>query len=300
VLFLALATAGPAHAEPSGAALRAIRAGQWRQAAELLREDSERDPDDPETATRLGMVYAQLGYLPDAAATLAFAEGAERYERRALGAHACVLRELGEPERAADLRLASLLAAESETDEVTVWLETADDRLAAGDIGGAEEAALAALAIEPRSPWVHAWLADIARLDGDLDEAGFHLWLSALDGVAVPRAAEVQARIALAEGAVVEALSALSEARRRRSRSAPLALLQAEIYRRIGWTKDAEALLTRDRMYYGERLDYLATLAAVRLDQGRRAEACSLAARAPALYPSRREPVDLARRAGCP
>jgi len=299
LLSLVLLLAYRAQAEPSAVALRAIRAGQWRQAAEHLRQDAERDPDDPEIATRLGVVYAQLGYLPDAAASLAFGEGAERYEQRALGAHASVLRELGQPERAADLRLATLLSARTESEEATAWLEMADDRLVRGDLVGAEEAAEAAMAVEPRSPSVHAWLADIARLRGDDEEAGFHLWLSTLDGTTVPRAAEARARLALADGAVVEALAALSEIRRRRSRSAALAVLQADVFRRVGWLEDADELLGRDRMYYGERLEYLAALARLRHDQGRGAEACALAARAHAVYPARRETAVLVGELGC-
>ncbi|MFH1466393.1 MAG: hypothetical protein ABIO70_18565 [Pseudomonadota bacterium] len=287
LIALCVATA---WAEPSAMAVRAIEAGRWHGAANLLREDMELDPDDPEIATRLGMIYAQLGYYSDAAVALAFAQGGGRYEARSLGTHATVLRELGDLDGASALRTAELLMAQSETAEINAWLAAADDELAAGDLDMALDDGLQALTVRPESAMVHAWLADIYERRGEPDEAAFHLWLSTRDGTLVARAAQHSARIALRDDAPLEALEFLRAARKVRSRSEPLAVLLVETYRRMGWLDDALELLGRDRILYGERPDYLLALARLKLDLGQRDEACQALRQASATYPHLQDP----------
>jgi tetratricopeptide (TPR) repeat protein len=261
--------------------------GRWHNAVALLRADQERNPDDPEIAAALGVVFAQVGELPDAAVALSFAEGSARYETRGLGTHASVLRELDQETGARALRTAEILAAQDEGAEVSAWLSAVDDELAFGDLDAALDAGFVALSIRPDSALVQAWLADIHLQRGEADEAGFWLWLSSREGQTYPRAAQVAARMALDDDAPVEALGILQPARRQRARGSAMALLQAEAYLRVGWLTDAEDLLGRARVLYGVRPDYLAIQARLHLARGEREEACQVLRQATATYPHR-------------
>ncbi len=287
-------------AEPSGVALKFIRAGQYRMAAERLRAELDDDPDDFELLTRLGMVYAQMGHVDDAWLAFQFGQGSPHYEQRALGAHASVSRELGYHQQAAELRLAQILNATAEGAQVSAYLAAAEDHLAYGDDEAALDMALNALGLRPESTTVHAWLADIHHHRGDRDQAEFHLWMAEREGIVVLRACEVRARIAMEDDALIEARDHLVRGRDQRSRGARLATQLSEVYRRMGWLQDAAWSLGRTRILYGERHDYLLTLARVERDLGNQERACLLSQRAHTLYPHRDDASGLAAQMGCP
>ena len=282
-VLLALLT--QARAAPAVDAIRALRMGQWRTAAESLRATLDEHPEDPELLARLGLAYFQLGLYADAEAAFRNAAGSDWYELQGVGAHASTLRELGMLDDIDSLRQAQILAAGNDSSLNTAFLGAADDAIAAGDLARALEMAEQALALRPSSPTAHAWLADIHQRRGDDDEAGFHLWLAELDGYRSNRATELRVRQALTDDALVEALSLLEAGRQGRRRNAELAVLQAEVYRRMGWLEDAQAMFERQWVHYGERRDYLVERGLLLLATGERSQGCALLARADTLYP---------------
>jgi tetratricopeptide (TPR) repeat protein len=273
---------------PSGPrleAVRALRIGQWRTAAESLRASLEDNPEDPELLARLGLAYFQLGLYSDAESAFRNAAGSAWYELQGVGAHAATLRELGMFDDLGELRQAQILNADDESGLNTALLGAADDAIAQGDLDQALEWAEQALALRPSSPTAHAWLADIHQRRGDDEAAGFHLWLAELDGYRANRATELHVRIALEDSALLEALEIVEDGRQGRRRNAELAVLQAEIYRRLGWLDDAEAVFERQFVHYGERRDYLVERGQLLRAQGDGPGGCASLARAAQLYP---------------
>ncbi len=288
-----------AWAQPSVEVVRALRIGQWRTAAESLRESLEHTPDDPELLARLGLAYYQLGLYSDAEAAFRDAAGSTYYEAQGIGAHASTLRELGHFDEAAPLRQAQLLAADNDSNITTALLGATEDALAAGDPGLALSWAEQALAFRPSSPNAHAWLADAYHRAGDLESAEYHLWLSELDGYRSNRAREVRVRIALDEGAVIEALELVSDSRQGRRRNASLAVLHARVYRELGWYADAQEVFGRQFVNFGERRDYLVERGQLALAVGETTEGCAMLNRADSLYPHHPQARALIAEAGC-
>lgn len=282
-VLLALVALPPSG--PKLEAVRALRIGQWRTAAESLRASLEDNPEDPELLARLGLAYFQLGLYSDAEAAFRNAAGSDWYEAQGVGAHAATLRELGRFEDLGPLRQAQILGADDEIGLNTAFLGAADDAMAAGELEQAVDWAEQALALRPSSPTAHAWLADIHQRRGDDEAAGFHLWLAELDGYQANRITEIKARTALADDALVEALDVLTDGRQGRRRNAGLAVLQAETYRRLGWLDDAQTVFERQFVHFGERRDYLVERAQLYIAQGEPAAGCTMLARAELLYP---------------
>jgi tetratricopeptide (TPR) repeat protein len=288
-----------AHAELRIEAIRALRIGQWRTAAESLRESLVERPDDPELLARLGLAYYQLGLYSDAEAAFRNAAGSEYYESQGIGAHAATLRELGMFDELPALRQAQILSSDDSSSLNTALLGAADDAIAWGDLQGALDFAEQAMALRPTSPTAHAWLADILYRLGDEEAADFHLWLSGLEGYRANRAAELRIRIALEEGALVEALELSTEARQGRRRNAGLAVLQARIYRELGWMSDAQTVFERQYVHFGERRDYLVERGQLELALGERGAGCAMLARAAELYPHHPEAEQLTTELDC-
>ena len=294
-----LVLAAHAQAGPTMMTARAFRMGQWRTAAESLRDSLERSPEDSELLARLGLAYYQLGLYSDAELAFRDAEGSEYYERVGIGAHASTLRELGRAEEAAPLRQAQIIAAESDSALNSAYLGAADDALARGDLDEALEQATWGLSVRPASPSAHAWLADIHHQRGELDDMGFHLWMIDLIDYDSSRACELEARIALDEGAVVEALHLLENTRSSHRRNGPLALLHAEAYRSIGWLVDAEGVFDLRFVLFGERREYLVERGMLHIAMGEHGEGCAMLQRSMAIYPQHREAEGLMARHGC-
>jgi len=297
--FAILALVGQVKAGPSIAAIRALRGRQWRTAAQSLRESLEQSPEDPALLARLGLAYYQLGLYSDAAAAFHDAAGSEYYERQGIGAHATTLRELGRYEELAPLRQGQILAASDEATLNNAYLGAADDAIAIGNLDMALDMAMWALALRPQSPSTQAWLADIYQRRGEPDEAGFHLWLAGLAGYDGTRASQVEARIALEDDAIVEALDAVERGRHTRRRNGQLAVVHAEIYRCMGWYSDAQAIFERQGLHFGERRDYLVERAQLLLVQGDAPEGCAMLARADELYPHHPQAAELLDGFGC-
>jgi tetratricopeptide (TPR) repeat protein len=288
-----------ARAEFGFEVVRALRLGQWRTAAEQLREDLEEHPDDPELLARLGLAYYQLGLYSDAEAAFRNAAGSEYYEAQGIGAHAATLRELGMFDELPALRQAQILSSDDPSAMNTALLGAADDAIARGDLQEALDFAEQALALRPTSPTAHAWLADIHLRLGDEESAGFHLWCSGLEGYRANRAAELHIRLAMADGALVEALRLVEEARQGRRRNAGLAVLQARIFRELGWLDDAQTVFERQFIHFGERRDYLVERGQLELALGERDAGCDMLERAAALYPHHTEADTLLGVLGC-
>jgi predicted Zn-dependent protease len=290
----------PARGDLPATAMRAMRMQQWRQAAVALREARELDPADAEVAARLGAAYTQMGHYADALSPFEDAQGTVYYENNGIGAHATALRELGRHAGAAELRRGQWMGAETDSKQLVVLLEAADDRMAAGDSPGAIDLTWQALSINPDSPMGLAWMADIHAQRGEADEAGFYLWLNELQGAGMARGDVARARIALADDAPLEALDAVLSARNQRRRNADFALLQAEIYRHMGWLHDARDLLDRQQVLYGDDPDWAACYGQVLWALGERAAACEILADAASTYRHRPEASALLAQLGCP
>ncbi len=298
--FVLGALIGDAGAQPGVEAIRALNLGQWRTAAESLRASLDQHPDDSDLLARLGLAYYQLGLYSDAEAAFRDAGGSVFYESQAIGAHASTLRELGMFDEAAPLRRAQLLSADTDASLNAAFLGAADDAMAAGDLEAALELAEEALALRPASPTAHAWLADIHLRAGDLDAAGYHLWLSELDGYQSSRTRELRVRMAMADDSLVEAMSLIEDSRQGRRRNAGLAVLHAQIYRQIGWLSDAQAVFDRQFVHFGERCDYLLERGQLMLALGQTEAGCQSLDRAAELYPHHTEAHELSVFHQCP
>jgi tetratricopeptide (TPR) repeat protein len=297
--LVSLALVQQAAGGPSSQATRALQLGQWRAAAEALRADLQRAPEDPDLLAHLGLAYYQLGLYSDAEAAFRNAAGSAWYDQQGVGAHAATLRALGRHDELGPLRQAQILEADSESATVTALLAAADDAIAAGDLELALDWADQALALRPTSPNAHAWLADIHQRRGASDDAGFHLWMSEREGYSARRSAELRVRWALDEGALPEALTLVEENRQGRRRNATLAVLHARVYRELGWLDEADAVFDRQYVHFGERRDYLVERGLLRIAQGDHTAACILLERAGELYPLHSEPGRLIDEHGC-
>lgn len=170
-----------ALARPPAAELL-IRTGRPRVAMQQARQELRARPDDIELMAALAVAESRSGYFADAAGSFALCEGAQLYEDLGLEAHANVLRALGDGGQAAALRLQRQLSPLTAQMAFRLWLGASDDLRSIGDIDGAMEMTLAGLSQFPNSGMLHAQLAELHLVQGDIDQAEFHLWWSARQG----------------------------------------------------------------------------------------------------------------------
>lgn len=272
---------GPRQEMPWRAALAAR---QWRNVFQGLRKDLADNPEDPELHATLGIVSARIGRYGEAVAAFSFAQGSPTYEGQGLSLHADALRATGDYQGAIALRRESFAAAERALRQSVVSLDLADDLRYAGDLLGAEQAALYVLAEAPRMEETYALLAEIALDVGDTDEAELNLWLADLYGHRTSRTRVARARLQIALGDLEAAYEEVSYGRMRNRNHLPWAL-QAEILRRQGFAVEGLYLLESGRLPDKDRPEMMAVRLACLASDGQIEEALELRAEAIGLYP---------------
>jgi len=264
-----------------------MQKGQFALAIQALRPGIQTAPDDPELHALMGIAQARMTFFADAVVSLDFAPGSSAYEGEGVDAHADSLRVVGQSARAVELHGAGLLASElTSQDEMLLWVDLVDDHLYAGDLDAAHAAAVQCLTLRPRSGGAHAVMADVALTSGDLDSAGYHLWMASEDGQQLLRAMWVEWRLALALGDVAMARAVADEALLFRRRHPRVQAMQAETLRLEGDPEAAIGVLDRPDNKLKEHPELLAARMATLQDLGRTDEASWLAAWAGNVYPT--------------
>jgi tetratricopeptide (TPR) repeat protein len=262
----------------------AFQMGQWRSALPALQAALEREPDDADTHARIGYVQAKIGRFGDAIASFQMALGSEWYEEKALRPHADSLRATGALEEAIALRRQVVLQADAARERVAAGVELALDLRAAEDPAAAEAALYAVLSESPREEDAFALLAELALDRGDLEEAGYQLWMADRYGADRPWTRVAHAHLAIAEGDLDGALLYVNHGKKKGRDLSPWAL-QAEILRRMGDPEGGLALLDSGFLGDQDRPELLSARIACLASAGQRDEASELARRAVSLYP---------------
>jgi Flp pilus assembly protein TadD len=211
--------------------------------------------------------------------------GSSFYEEKGLGAHASSLTALGHPDEAAALRSQALVRSTlTRQAELMVWLGLADDHHAGGDLDLAWDAAQQALALFPRSPQVHALLADIAFAAGYDDDSDFHLWMSALNGI-TQRAGLGEAERFLDLGDVLGARAVFETLGKRRAARTTLRVRHARLLVLEDEPMEALAVLEGQRVKNLDHPEVLAVRGWAQTRTGDRAAASKTLEWARVLYP---------------
>ena len=263
-----------------------IRKGQWRQAVQEARKLLNDFHDNDELHAALGFAASHATWYDDAVTSFSFAGAAPSYETRGLTAHADALRYTGGAAKAVELRTSRLLTPGlTENQELLAQLGLVDDLRALGDLEAAEDAAWGAVALRPRGPVTHAYMADLMLDMGDQDAAEESLWLAGFAGQEALRYWLVEARFCLDEGNIQCARRAVDQCLKIRRRHPRVTALHATVLRLEGQPEEAMELL--DRSLHKLELDpnVLAARVMVLLDLGRRTEARDLSLLAAATYP---------------
>jgi tetratricopeptide (TPR) repeat protein len=240
--FPAPATSAPSASNPIQ---EAYRSGRYLPAATNARAALETAPDDADLHAMLAVCLSRMGFYADALAEFPFGLGSPIHEEDGVGAEAEALRATGHPMDAMSLRLTRLVTTDSSSVKLAILLGTVDDARAAGDGGLAEDQAWQALSLDPDSSFAWAYLADVALDRGDFPEAGFALWRAFDTPQPSVRAWLVQGRLGLLTGDLPLAFASASAARELRPRAVSVALLQAEVLRRLGRLDQADEILHR-------------------------------------------------------
>lgn len=152
--------------------------GNYRLASERARAALVDQPDSAALHTTLAHAQARLGRYGTALDHFDAAAGDPLYERAGVALHADVLRSVGRPDAAAALREPLVL---QDADPAGVWVDLAQDHLAAGDVAEAWRAVERA----------QGWRVDCSTLSmqgvlhlaqGDVDQAEAALWLAQRQG----------------------------------------------------------------------------------------------------------------------
>ena len=264
---------------------RSLRQGQNRQAIKFARLALEENPDDSELFAAMGVGFTRTGYFGDAIGVFAFAEGGDTYEASGLEAYADALRYTGEADKAIELRRERLVHADIQSQrELVVWLSLIDDHIAWGDLYGAEESALQALSLFPRSPVLHAYMAQLYACLGDIDNADFHQWMAERTQPTL-RGLLVEARRCLGEGNLRCAEVAVQKGQKLRNKSVHLKAMQVEVLRQEGRLDEAMALLNQPKWRLHYYPDLRAAEALVKWDYGQHEESMELLENLLDLYP---------------
>lgn len=287
-LGLLLATS-LARGESAGSAALSIRQARYRLAVVQASRGLEENPDEPDLHATLATAWSKAGYFADAAGAFELCAGSAYYESHGLDAHADQIRAMGQGREAATLRLQQLVNPQlADARRMRVLLAAADDLLVEDAPREALELAERAMAAYPRSPMVHAVLADIHLAMGDEEEADFHAWLSASYGQTT-RLMLVEARRELAAGNTKGAYSATELAREQHSGSLKIPALRAEIRRVQGDLDSAMAILSLKKWIMTEDPVILAVRIKVFTDAGDWGAAEELADRAQGVYPDNQD-----------
>jgi tetratricopeptide (TPR) repeat protein len=224
-----------------------VREGRYRLAVKSASAALERSPDDADAMAILGAAWSKAGHHGDAVGAFALVAGSAWYEDFGLEPHADSVRALGDGERAATMHLERIGAGDLPFGrELRMRLDVIDDLREAGDPWGALDAADVARALAPRSPAVHAVIADCWLDLGDEAEAEFALWRSRQLG-GTTRGHLVAGRVALRSGHPEEALDWARKAGKFRSNSLRVFALEAEALRQVGRLDEAFEVLSRTR-----------------------------------------------------
>lgn len=208
---------------------RYLRMSQARLAAQAARTALDQDPDSPDLHAALGVAFQRSGFDADAVVSLGFGEGSRFYESTGLEAHAEALRSLGLGAQAAELRAQRLaLPFEKDAGELTVLLGLVDDRVSSGELDLALDWAESAVALFPRSPAAHAYLAQVAWFLGEVEQAEYGLWWSQHLGSS-QRGSILAMEMAIARGDLKAAREALDAARDQKRRRQHLRVLHARL-----------------------------------------------------------------------
>ena len=264
---------------------RSLRQGQNRQAIKFARQALEENPDDNELFAAMGVGFTRTGYFGDAVGVFAFAEGGDTYESSGLEAHADALRYTGDADKAIKLRRQRLVHADIQSQrELVVLLSLIDDHIASGDLYGAEDFALQALSLFPRSPVLHAYMALLYVCLGDMDTADFHQWMAERAQPTL-RGLLVEARRCLGEGNLRCAELAVQQGQKLRNKSVHLKAIQVEVLRQEGRLDEAMALLNQPKWRLQHYPDLRAAEVLVKWDNGQREESKELLDNLLDLYP---------------
>lgn len=167
-------------------------------------------------------------------------------------AHADCLREQGQARQAATLRDLEILASPR---PLRHYLAQAQDLRVAGDLLGAEQAALQAAALQPQSKLVLALWIELAMDSGELDRAQTALALSQdVPGLAPSELLLAQARFLAKQGALEEAETLARQAGVRGRQPAHVVCLRTRILVEMGDAPLALMVLEQPRLDDREEL----------------------------------------------
>lgn len=141
-----------------------------------------RFPDSPDVHALRAVALAELGDFPTAAQRLSDGLGAREAEVMSVVARADVLRHLGEPGDAAEVRRELLASGDSPNREQVMLLKLFEDHRVDGDLEGMWAAATSAMAVNPNSAVPYALMARYYTAAGDETQADEYLWLTSIRG----------------------------------------------------------------------------------------------------------------------
>lgn len=258
---------------------------QWRSALPGLRAAIAANPDDPNLQAYLGVINARIGRYAEAAVAFQLALGSEVYEEQGVERHADALRYTGHPEEAFELRRSVWLMTMNVNQAAPMVVGMVDDLRYAGDNEGAEDWAWYLISEVPQMEEAYAVAADVALDRGDLDEAGYLLWMADLYGHRVARTRAARGRLEMAYGDLKAAYGEVRYGRMRNRNHLPWAI-QAESLRLQGGAHEALALLDTGHLPDKERPDMTAARLAALASAGQLEEARELRRIALWSYPS--------------
>jgi len=244
--------------------LQLLRRGQVRLAHRQVVDQLSANPDDPDLHALYGAVLQQMGHHSDAAEAFRMGLGSGWYESRGLPYHASALANLGDSERAFELRQSFELAG-VRPDEASLGtrLKQVDDHLAGGRPGLALRLCEQLLGQFPASPLGHAQMAVVQVAVGNVDLAGWHLLRAEALGASGSK------RVRLARASWLNAVSAYKSAwqitedlRARNPHDVELWSLRMRILR--GWDRAEDAVLIAELDRFTSRRDPVFLIEAAR------------------------------------
>jgi tetratricopeptide (TPR) repeat protein len=157
----------------------------------MSRQLLQANPGAPVAAVRLAIALGREGRYREALDAFDEAAGSPYYEAAGVGVHADVLRGVGRCGEAAELRLS---AARVARDPAALYVGAIDDRVACGDLAGAEDVVWEALAAtDDAAPVLAAW-STVLELQGRAADAEIERDLAEREAPDDPRVALERAR----------------------------------------------------------------------------------------------------------